>query len=173
MASFPRGLKRLAKADSLGSKTGPGLCGGGGASPAEPGVGSRHAPRHAGAGRLIFFLGKCGIWLGVDGFSLLLAQARRRVIDLRVNGRRGGFVLRRDSAAIRDQAFDGHDHCEGLDLAGNAASGHFGAQVGDFPEAGQDLFAAQVQPALFLRPRDRSESCSTSCCCTAARCSSM
>jgi hypothetical protein len=94
-------------------------------------------------------LGKFGAWLGVGGFVLLPGKPGG-LIDLRVNGQRGGFFLRRHSAAIRDQAFDGHDHGEGLDLAGNAASGHLGAEVGDFPEAGQDLFAAQVQPALFV-----------------------
>jgi hypothetical protein len=40
----------------------------------------------------------------------------------------------------------GDDHGEGLDLAGYAASGHFGAEVGDFPETGEYLFAVQVQP---------------------------
>jgi hypothetical protein len=35
-------------------------------------------------------------------------------------------------------------------LASNAAAGHFGGQVGDFPEAVQDLFAAQFPPALAL-----------------------
>ena len=79
-----------------------------------------------GAGRLIFLLGKCRAWLGVDGFPLLLAKPGGG-INSRVNGRRRGFVLHRDSAAIRDQAFDGHDHGEGLDLAGNAAAGHFWA----------------------------------------------
>jgi hypothetical protein len=41
----------------------------------------------------------------------------------------------------------GHDHGEGLDLSGNAASGHIGAEVGDFPEAFQYLFAVQIQAA--------------------------
>jgi hypothetical protein len=36
---------------------------------------------------------------------------------------------------------------EGLELPGDAATGHFGAQSGDLPEAVQDLFAAQFQPA--------------------------
>jgi len=40
----------------------------------------------------------------------------------------------------------GDDHGDGLDLAGDAASGHFGAEVGNFPEAGQNSFAVQVQP---------------------------
>ena len=112
----------------------------------------RRVSRRAGsgwAGSLIFLLGSGRAWLGVDGFPLLLGKPGG-LIDLRGNGRRGGFVLRGNSAAIRDQAFDGHDHCEGLDLAGNAAAGHFGAQVCDFPESGQDLLAAQTLPALFL-----------------------
>jgi hypothetical protein len=71
-------------------------------------------------------------------------------IEWRVNGRRGGFVLGGDGAAIRDQAFDGDDHGEGLDLGGHAVAGPFGFQVGDFPEAGQDFVAAQVEPAQFL-----------------------
>ena len=49
---------------------------------------------------------------------------------------------------VGDEVLHGHDHGEGPDLAGDAASGHFGAEVGDFPEAGQYLFAVQVQPAL-------------------------
>ena len=137
---------RLAKGDSLGSKTG----GAGGRRRVSGRAGSGFGlPRHAGAGRLTFFLGNCGTGLGVDGFSRLLAKPGG-AIDLRVNGQRGGLVRRRNSAAIRDQAFDGHDHCEGLDLAGNAAAGHFGAQVGDFPESGQNLLAAQILPAQFL-----------------------
>ena len=51
---------------------------------------------------------------------------------------------------IRDQAFDGDDHGEGFHLGGHAVSSHVGVQVGDFPEAGQDSLAAQVQPALLL-----------------------
>jgi len=49
-----------------------------------------------------------------------------------VNGRGGGSVLVSGGAAIRDQAFDGDDHGEGLDLGGHAGAGPFGAQVGDF-----------------------------------------
>ena len=84
----------------------------------------------------------------------------------RVQGR--FFLLGGDGSTVGDEVFHGHDDGEGLDLAGNAASGHFGAEVGDFPEAVQYLFAVQVQAALFRR-----RSCWTSCCCTAARCSSM
>jgi hypothetical protein len=39
-------------------------------------------------------------------------------------------------------------------VAGNAAAGHFGAQVGDFPEAGQDLFAPRFSrrsPSVLAR----------------------
>jgi hypothetical protein len=35
-------------------------------------------------------------------------------------------------------------------LAGNAASGHFGAELGEFPEAVQYSFAVEVQPALSV-----------------------
>ena len=51
---------------------------------------------------------------------------------------------------VGDEVQHGHDHREGLDLAGNAVSGHFGAEVGDFPEAVQYLFAVQVQAAQSL-----------------------
>ena len=111
--------------------------------------------RRAGSGfglgeaRVVFFLGNCRAWLGVGGFPLLPAKPGGG-IDFRVGGRRGGFFLGGAGATIRDQALHGNDHREGLDLAGNAAAGHFGAQVGDFPEAGQDLFAAQVQSTLSL-----------------------
>jgi hypothetical protein len=92
--------------------------------------------------------------VGAGGFPLLLAKPGGG-IDLRVNGRRGGFVLGGAGATVRipiwDQAFDGDDHGEGLDLGGHAVSSHVGVQVGDFPEAGQDSLAAQVQPALLLR----------------------
>ena len=94
----------MAKADSLGSKVGLGVMPGGrGASPAEPGVGSG-----LGEARLVFFLAKCGAWLGVDGFPLLLAKPRG-AIDFRVGGRRGGFPLRGAGATVRDQVFHGHD----------------------------------------------------------------
>ena len=89
------------------------------------------------------------------------------LIDLRVDGRRGGFLLRRPGGAVRDEVLHGYDHGEGLDLAGDAASGHLGAEVGDFPKTGQYLFAVEVQAMQSLG------SCWTSCCCTAARCSSM
>jgi DDE family transposase len=57
---------------------------------------------------------------------------------------------RGDGETVGDEVLHGHDHREGLDLAGNAASSHFGAEVDDFPEAGQYLFAVQVQPAQSL-----------------------
>jgi hypothetical protein len=52
--------------------------------------------------------------------------------------------------AIRDQAFDGHDQGEGLDLGGHAVASHFGVEVGNVPETGQDSVAAHVEPAEFL-----------------------
>jgi len=60
-------------AKPLGSKTGLGESGGGGASSAEPGAGS-------GSARLgfIFFLDECRALLGVDGFPLLPAVAPRQ-----------------------------------------------------------------------------------------------
>jgi hypothetical protein len=91
--------------------------------------------------------------LGAGGFPLLLAKPGG--IDWRVNRWRGGFLLGGRGAtvvvAIRDQAFDGDDHGEGLDLGGHAVSSHVGVQVGDFPEAGQDSLAALIQPALLLK----------------------
>jgi hypothetical protein len=84
-----------------------------------------------------------------------------------LTGREAGLFLHRYGVAIRDQAFDGDDQREGLDLGGSAATGHFGSEVGDLPKTGQDLAAAKVEAAQF------SVSCSTSCCWTAARCSSM
>jgi hypothetical protein len=66
-------------------------------------------------------------------------------IDLRLGGRRGGFLLRGNGETVGDEVFHRHDHGEGLDLTGNATSGHIGAEVGDFPEAGQNLFAVQVE----------------------------
>jgi len=69
---------------------------------------------------------------------------RRRDNSLRA------FIRCKDGAAIWDQAFDGDDHGQGLDLGGSAVAGPFGVQVGDFPEPSQDLLAAQVQPAHFL-----------------------
>ena len=77
---------------------------------------------------------------------------RRHQIERLIRSRRG-FLFRRggetvNGGTVGDEVLHGHDHGEGLDLAGNAASGHLGAEIGDFPEAGQYLFAVQVQPAL-------------------------
>jgi hypothetical protein len=102
----------------------------------------------------IFVSGRVGARLRAGGFPLLLAKPSGG-IDWRVSGRRGGFVLGGAGAtvvvAIRDQAFDGDDHGEGFHLGGHAVSSHVGVQIGDFPEAGQDSLAAQLQPALLLR----------------------
>ena len=78
-------------------------------------------------------LGRGRAWLRVDGCGLLLATPCGG-IDLR-GERRGGFLLRTDGATVGDEVFHGYDHGEGLDLSGNAASGHIWAEVGDFPEA--------------------------------------
>jgi hypothetical protein len=88
--------------------------------------------------------------LGVHGLSVLLGTQPFGDIEWRVNGRRGGSVLGGDGAAIRDQAFDGHDHGDGLDLGGHPVAGPFGFQVGDIPETGQDFVAAHVEPTEFL-----------------------
>jgi hypothetical protein len=102
----------------------------------------------------IFVSGRVGARLRAGDFPLLLAKPGGG-IDWRVNRWRGGFVLSGAGATVRipiwDQAFDGDDHGEGLDLGGHAVSSHVGVQIGDFPEAGQDSLAAQVQPALLLR----------------------
>jgi hypothetical protein len=88
-----------------------------------------------GGGRHIFFLGGGRAWLRVDDCGLLPATPCGG-IDLRLGGRRGGFLLRRGGETVGDEVLHGHDHGEGLDLSGNAATGHIGAEVGDFPEAG-------------------------------------
>ena len=79
------------------------------------------------------------------GFSLPLVKPGGG-IDLRVYKRRGGFALGGAGAVVvgsrGDQAFDGDDHGKSLDLGGHAVSSHFGTQVGDFPEPGQDFPAA-------------------------------
>jgi hypothetical protein len=101
-----------------------------------------------GGAKLVFFLRKWRVWLGVD--SLLLPAAKPSgFIDLCWGQFRCGFVLGGASATVRDEAFDGHDDRDGLDLTCDAVTGHFGAQFGEFPEAVQDLFAAlflAVQP---------------------------
>src|SRR6202012_2018199 len=59
--------------------------------------------------------------------------------------RRGGVLLRRGGVTGGDEVFHGDDHGEGLDLSVNAASGHFRAEAGDFPEAVQYFFAVQAE----------------------------
>jgi hypothetical protein len=103
-----------------------------------------------GLGEARLFFCKCRVWLGVD-VLLLLAPGPGGGIDFRAGEWRGGFVLGGAGATVGDQAFDGHDHGDGLDLAGDAAAGYFGAQFGDFPETIQDLFAALFQPAPSFR----------------------
>jgi hypothetical protein len=87
-------------------------------------------------------------WLGFCVFPLLLSKPGG-FIESWVNGRRDGFALGGDSATIRDEAFDGDDHGDGLDLGGHAAARPFGVHVGDFPEAAQDLVAAHIEPGQF------------------------
>jgi hypothetical protein len=94
------------------------------------------------------FLGRGRGWLGVDGCGLLLAKPFG-FIDFRGDRGRSGFVLLRDGATVGDEVLHGNDHGEGLDLAGNAVSGHFGAKVGEFPEAVEYFFTVEVQPVLF------------------------
>ena len=99
-----------------------------------------------------FFLG----WLrGRRGLPVLLGARPGGDIERRVNGRRSGLVFGSESAAVvggsrGDQAFDGDDHGEGLDLRGSAIAGHFGVQIGDLPEAGQDPVSGQAASAQFL-----------------------
>jgi hypothetical protein len=68
---------------------------------------------------------------------------------------RDGVLLRGAGARVRNEAFDGHDHLDCLDLAGNAASRHLGAEVGDFPKTVQDLFAALFLASEPLRGTPR------------------
>jgi hypothetical protein len=119
--------------------------GSGGAAPAEPGAGSvmpqglHGLPRQAGqAGESSCWAG-VGVGCGVDGCGLMPAKPSGGM-DLRVGRRWGGFLLRRDGetvdgATVGDEVFHRHHHRDDRDLSGNAASGHFGAEVGDFPEA--------------------------------------
>src|SRR5271156_6498305 len=95
----------------------------------------------------IFFLGflvKGRVGLGAVAFLLLLTKPFG-LIDLPFGGRRSGVLLRGAGTTVGDQTFDGYDHRHSLDLAGNAASGDFRAQAGEFPEAVQDSLAAQVE----------------------------
>jgi hypothetical protein len=108
----------------------------------------RRLSRRAGS-VLGFFLGRNRALLRVDG-SGLLPGTPRGGMDLRLGGRRGGFLLRGDGETVGDEVFHSHDHRDGLDLAGNAASCHFGAEISDFPEACQYLLAVQAQPAQSL-----------------------
>jgi hypothetical protein len=103
-----------------------------------------------GEARLFFFLGNCRVWLGIDALFLLAAKPSGG-IDIYFGEWSRRVFLGGAGAAVRDQAFDGHDHGEGFDLAGDAATGHLGAHLRDFPEAIQNLFAAQILPALSLR----------------------
>ena len=40
-------------------------------------------------------------------------------------------------AAVGYESFDGYDHGKGFDLAGHAAAGVFGIEIGEYPEAGE------------------------------------
>jgi hypothetical protein len=71
-------------------------------------------------------------------------------VDICFHGRGRGLRGGRGKTAVGDQPFDGYDHGERLDLAGNAASGHFRAQGGEFPETVQDLLAGGRQPGRLL-----------------------
>jgi hypothetical protein len=92
--------------------------------------------------------------LAVYGFCFVLGTLPCGDIEGRVNGLWGGLVLGGDSASIRipiwDQAFDGDDHGESLDLGGHAVASPFWVQVGDIPETGQDSVAGHVDPEGFL-----------------------
>ena len=73
-----------------------------------------------------------------------LAGARARRRSCHPNGSEFGLCM-----TVGDEVLHGHDHREGLDLAGDAASGRFRAKVGYFPEAIQYIFAIQFQAVLF------------------------
>ena len=97
------------------------------------------------------FRGGNGIaWLLGRGLRLLAAPLS--AVDLCLDGRGRGLRPGWRKATVihgsgRHQAFDGYDHRKGLDLAGDDASGGFGAESGQFPEAGQDLVATKIQLA--------------------------
>ena len=115
----------------------------GGASPTEPGAGSGSETSH---GTLRGKPGQAGQagesssgqgWglAGVIRCGIRLVAKPLGLIDLRVDRRRGGFLLRGEGATVGEEVLHGRDHGEALDLTGNAAAGHFGAEVGEFPEA--------------------------------------
>jgi hypothetical protein len=89
--------------------------------------------------RCLFGWGGTG-WVEIENLVVLggLLPARLRDMHLR---------LGRGEATVGDEAFEGQDHGHGLDLAGNVASGRFRVEIGQFPEAGQDLVAIKVQLA--------------------------
>jgi hypothetical protein len=99
------------------------------------------------------FLGGNGIaWVFNSGLVLLFAEPLSGV-DICFDGRGRGWRRGWGKAAVWNQSFDGHDHRESLDLAGDDAPGRFVAESGQFPEAGQDLVATKVQltqPVGFL-----------------------
>jgi hypothetical protein len=80
-----------------------------------------------------FLLGRGRGWLRVDGCGL---PAPGGGIDLRWGWGRGGFLLRGEGVTVGYEVLHGHDYGEGFDLARNAPSCHFGAEVADFPETG-------------------------------------
>jgi hypothetical protein len=111
-------------------------------------------PRHAGAGGMTIWGGGGGGCGGGGGGGanavFLLLPKPGGGIDVRGDGRGSGFVLCGGRTTTRDQAFDGCDQGEGLDLAGHAAAGHFGGEAGEFPEAGEDPVAGLSEPVLLV-----------------------
>jgi hypothetical protein len=100
----------------------------------------------AGAG--LGFLGGDGFaWvfisgMGIRGLVLLFLEPLSGV-DFCLDGRGRGAGCGWGRAA-GNQSFDGYDQRNGLDLAGDGASGYFVAEIGELPEPGQDLVANKV-----------------------------
>jgi hypothetical protein len=92
-----------------------------------------------GAGRRIFLLGRGRGWLRGRWLWTYACEAKRRYGFARWQAL--GWISSpkrwRDGRRCdgRDEVFHRHHHRDDRDLSGNAASGHFGAEVGDFPEA--------------------------------------
>src|SRR3984957_20725268 len=87
----------------------------------------------AGAG--FGFRGNDGIaWVSI----LLLFVEPLSPVDFCFDGRGRGLGCGWGGGA-RNQSFDGYDHRKGFDLTGDGAPGYLVAEIGEFPEPGQDL----------------------------------
>jgi hypothetical protein len=110
-------------------------------------IGSRLWLGDLGRGGLGLRGGGNGIaWVFNPGLVLLFAEPLSGG-DICLDGRGHGLRRGWGKAAIWNQAFDGYDHRESLDLAGDGAPRRFVAKSGEFPEAVQYLVATNVELA--------------------------